>query len=118
VIATLVLFFTKEPAISMLMRAGAVALHDVALLVILFGTKLQMIWWGSESEGSQGSELFKNIESKSARKVADNSDGYKASKAHSSGYDSKAHGSGIDRETSSELSSSFHSPPGSPLPKI
>jgi hypothetical protein len=67
-IASLVLYFSKEPAISMLMRAGSVALHDVALLLILFGPKLQMIWYGSDSEGSQGGELLKNLESKRAIK--------------------------------------------------
>jgi hypothetical protein len=54
----------------MLKRAGAVALHDVALLVVLFGPKLQMIWYGSGPEGAQGSELLKNLEAKSAIKPA------------------------------------------------
>jgi endonuclease I len=115
-IATLVLFFTKEPAISMLMRAGAVALHDVALLVILFGTKLQMIWWGSESEGSQGSELFKKIEGDSqARKIADSSTGFSKPKKGSS-HDTEA-GSSYQSHHS-ELSVSISSPPGSPVPKL
>ena len=73
-IAILVLFFSKEPAISMLMRAGAVALHDVALLVVLFGPKLQMIWYGTVSEGSQGGELLKNLEAKRAIRPAAASD--------------------------------------------
>ena len=115
-IATLVLYFTKEPAISMLMRAGAVALHDVALLVILFGTKLQMIWWGSESEGSQGSELFKKIEGDSqARKIADSSAVFSKTKKGSS-HDTEA-GSSY-QSYHSELSVSISSPPGSPVPKL
>jgi hypothetical protein len=111
-IAILVLFFSKEPAIAMLMRAGAVALHDVALLVVLFGPKLQMIWYGTVSEGSQGSELLKNLEAKRAIQPAAASD--KAAPRSDNGSSS----AGVMTGSSGHMSPYIGLEPSAPVPTL
>ena len=69
-ISILVLYFTNEAGTANLIRAGAVALHDISLLVFIFGPKLQMIIYGTERENSSvgiGSDVINDMEKNSSK---------------------------------------------------
>ncbi len=51
---------TQDANTALLMRTGAVALHDIGLLVLLFYPKFSMIMWGlgSNGDGNEGKEMI------------------------------------------------------------
>ena len=71
VIASIVLYFTNETGTAMLVRAGAVTLHDITFLILIFGPKLQMILFGSQTENGEGSEVIRDLEARSTTPKVD-----------------------------------------------
>jgi hypothetical protein len=109
-IAGIVLFFTNETGTAMLVRGGAVTLHDVTFLLLLFGPKLQMILFGSQTEGGEGSEVMRDLEARSTDPKIDPTppDGY-ATKSR--GNNSRRESKSVQSE-SSYASTTFGSPAG------
>jgi hypothetical protein len=108
IIASIVLFFTNETGTAMLVRGGAVTLHDITFLMLIFGPKLQMILFGSQTEGGEGSEVIRDLEARSTTPKIDPTprDGYVTKSRGGNSHESKS------RDENSHASTTTGSPAG------
>lgn len=65
VIAIPILYLNTDVSISMLLRSGVIALHDLSLLFLVFGPKIWMVYFGLDENENSGKDILqRQLESK------------------------------------------------------